>query len=371
MKHLSVMFKPASSLCNMRCKYCFYADVSSLRDVTSYGIMSQQAADEMIANIFCDMERGDRLTLAFQGGEPTLAGLDFFRHFTAEVDRYRDKGVELASALQTNGLLLDDDWCAFLKERNFLVGLSLDGPAAYHDANRVDAERKGTFQRLIETKKRLDRHGVDYNVLMTLTGALARHPQQVWRFMEEQDLRFVQMTPCLGPLDHQSSTYALTPERYAAFYRTFFDLWFQSYQRGVYRSVKLFDDIVNLMAHGQCNACGLLGRCQAQMVVEADGSVYPCDFYVLDEYNVGNLRTQRLREVWEAAQKSGFTSRPREPLTLCGTCPYRSICGGGCQRMHREVFYGPNDTACGHRMFLDHAMPRLQQVAMMARRAAR
>ena len=115
MQHISVMLKPASSLCNMRCKYCFYADVSSLRDVASYGVMTEETAHSVLSNIFCDLEVGDALTLAFQGGEPTLAGLDFFRDFVREAGRLAAKGVRVSYALQTNGLLLDDGWCAFLR----------------------------------------------------------------------------------------------------------------------------------------------------------------------------------------------------------------------------------------------------------------
>ena len=366
MKQLSVMLKPASSLCNMRCKYCFYADVSSLRDVSSYGLMKE--SDAIIANIFRDLERGDILTLAFQGGEPTLAGLPFFQHFVQQVSRYESLGVRVSYALQTNGLLLDDAWCAFLKKHGFLVGLSIDGPSAYHDANRLDDTRKGTFRRVLEVKQRLDHFGIEYNVLMTLTKTLARHPQQVWRFMEEQDLHFVQMTPCMGPMNQAETPYALTPERYASFYIALFDLWYQSYQKGIYRSVKLFDDLVNLLAVGQCNACGLVGSCQTQIVVEADGGVYPCDFYVLDEWRVGNLCQESLRQVWDQAQKSGFLTREREPLALCQQCPYRSMCGGGCRRMRREVYYAPGAAACGHRIFLDAVIDRLRQLAALHQR---
>ena len=366
MKQLSVMLKPASSLCNMRCKYCFYADVSSLRDVSSYGLMKE--SDAIIANIFRDLERGDILTLAFQGGEPTLAGLPFFQHFVQQVSRYESLGVRVSYALQTNGLLLDDAWCAFLKKHGFLVGLSIDGPSAYHDANRLDDTRKGTFRRVLEGKQRLDHFGIEYNVLMTLTKTLARHPQQVWRFMEEQALHFVQMTPCMGPMNQAETPYALTPERYASFYIALFDLWYQSYQKGIYRSVKLFDDLVNLLAVGQCNACGLVGSCQTQIVVEADGGVYPCDFYVLDEWRVGNLCQESLRQVWDQAQKSGFLTREREPLALCEQCPYRSMCGGGCRRMRREVYYAPGAAACGHRIFLDAVIDRLRQLAALHQR---
>ena len=255
-----------------------------------------------------------------------------------------------------------------MKKHGFLVGLSIDGPSAYHDANRLDDTRKGTFRRVLEVKQRLDHFGIEYNVLMTLTKTLARHPQQVWRFMEEQDLHFVQMTPCMGPMNQAETPYALTPERYASFYIALFDLWYQSYQKGIYRSVKLFDDLVNLLAVGQCNACGLVGSCQTQIVVEADGGVYPCDFYVLDEWRVGNLCQESLRQVWDQAQKSGFPTREREPLALCEQCPYRSMCGGGCRRMRREVYYAPGAAACGHRIFLDAVIDRLRQLAALHQR---
>ncbi|MDL2293908.1 radical SAM protein, partial [Ruminococcaceae bacterium OttesenSCG-928-D13] len=126
MKRLSVMLKPASSLCNLRCRYCFYADVSSMRGVPNYGIMSDDTAREVIGNIYRDLEDGDEITLAFQGGEPTLAGLDFFKSFVAEAERQPVR-ARVNWALQTNGVLLDRDWCAFLREKRFLVGLSLDG----------------------------------------------------------------------------------------------------------------------------------------------------------------------------------------------------------------------------------------------------
>lgn len=364
------MLKPASSACNLRCKYCFYADVSAARAVHSYGLMGRDTVRQVLSNIFADLVLGDHLTLAFQGGEPTLAGLDFFRHVTSTVSELTAPGITISYALQTNGTLLDDQWCDFLKRNDFLVGLSMDGPAAYHDANRIDAAGNGTFHSVLEAKRCLDKWGVAYNVLMTLTGSLARHPQQVWRFILEQGLEFVQFTPCLGAFGAENDPYALTPQRYAAFYTAMFDKWDAHYRSGHYVSIKLFDDLVNLLAFGQCNACGLLGQCQRQIIVEADGSVYPCDFYVLDEYRAGDLSKQTLREVYEAPEMTKFLSRPRESLPLCAECPYRSICGGGCQRMHHEVFYRPGDCICGHRQLLDAIGPRLMELARLSRQAA-
>ena len=366
MKNLTVMLKPASSACNMRCRYCFYADVSSLRDCRSYGIMAEDTLKRVLDHIFSSLAPGDRLNLAFQGGEPSLAGLDFFRNLVEQV-KVRAKGIRVDYAFQTNGLILDEDWCRFLKENKFLVGLSLDGYAKNHNACRPDVHGEGTFSRILETKQRMDRMGVEYNILTVLTGELARHPQQVWRFLEEQKIQYVQFIPCLGPLEEAGSPWALTPKRYAEFYSALFDRWYEAFRKGNYISVKLFDDLARLLAFGECNACGLLGFCQPQLIVEADGSVYPCDFYVLDEYRMGNLASEPLDSFWPEKAKP-FLERQKEAMPLCQSCPYRRMCSGGCERMRREVCYAPGENLCGHKMLLDRIYPRLREIAAMIRR---
>lgn len=366
MKHISVMLKPASSLCNLRCRYCFYADVSDSRDVRSFGVMERDTARRILENIFSRTEAGDAVTLAFQGGEPTLAGLDFFRYFTAEAERLRGK-TKLSYALQTNGTLLDEDWCRFFKAHDFLIGLSLDGMQAVHDANRVDAAGKGSYARVRAAKALLEKHGVEYNVLAVLSNALARHPQQVWSFLCREDVRYVQFIPCLGGLDGGASRYSLTPERFATFYTQLFRLWSADFERGNYRSVKLFDDLINLLVDGSRNACGLTGQCQPQIVVEADGGVYPCDFYALDEYRVGSLADSPIDELYGKEAMGDFRARPTEKLALCEDCPYAPICGGGCPRMRREVCGAPDAKSCGYRMFLESALDRMQLYAARER----
>lgn len=359
----SIMIKPVSSVCNMCCKYCFYADISRLRTVPSFGIMSKETTDAVLEHIFADLDPGDALSFVFQGGEPTVAGLGFFSHFVEETGKYQHKGVYVQYALQTNGLVLDEEWCAFLKKHNFLVGLSLDGPAEYHDSNRLDSAGKRTFRRVMKAKLEMDRFGVDYNVIMVLTSQMARHSRRVWRFIQEQKIDYVQFIPCLGDLEKNNSLCALTPQRYAEFYTGLFDLWLQSYQQGAYVSIKLFDDLVGLLARGRCSTCGLLGQCQPQLIVEANGSVYPCDFYVLDCYQMGNLSEEFLHAVYESQVMLDFLRRERADIPLCENCPYKAFCGGGCPRMQYEVFYRPGDAFCGHRAFLDYSIGGLQEIA--------
>ena len=184
MKNIALMIKPASSRCNLRCRYCFYAEVSERRDCRSYGLMRRDTAGRIIENIFRDLERGDSVTLAFQGGEPTVAGLDFFRFFAEKVEAVRGE-VRVSWALQTNGTLLDEDWCAFLKKKDFLVGLSLDAMQASHDENRVDAEGKGTFARVSAARALLESE-TDFTAILAMNDSVA---MGVYRALADRGLR--------------------------------------------------------------------------------------------------------------------------------------------------------------------------------------
>lgn len=368
MKTIHLMLKPASSLCNMRCGYCFYSDVAAARNTPSYGLMSDAAAESMLKMIEQDLEPGDRVHFAFQGGEPTLAGLPFFRNFVSRVSQW--KGIEVSYALQTNGLLLDAQWCRFLKEHRFLVGLSLDLLHEAHDAARVDAHGQGTYGRAVEVLALLKAHGVDCNVLCTLTSTVARQAQQVWDRLTALDIEYTQFTPCLGPLDGSvPSPYALTPQLFASFYTRLFSYWYGDFQKGKRRSIKLFDDIVNLLVLGRPTGCGMTGSCQAQLVVEADGSVYPCDFYCLDSYRLGNLTHQSISQLLNAPALDAFLKRPHSQPQLCRQCPYQRFCGGSCKRMQKEICCSGDERFCGYRSFLEQCGNTLFVLAQQIRRS--
>lgn len=351
MKHFSLMIKPASALCNLRCQYCFYADVAASRQVLSYGIMDDPTATAVVANLFAAVEEGDAVTIAFQGGEPTLAGLSYFRHFVRQVQA-RKGNVRVSYALQTNGMALDEEWCAFLARNNFLVGLSLDGYAEIHNRFRLDANGKGTFAPVLAAKHLMDRTGVEYNVLCTLTNELARHPQKVWSFILDENVQYIQFTPCLGKLESGEDPWALRPQRFHSFYTGLFPFWKEALCNNRYISVKLFDDIVNLFVRREVTSCGLDGRCQMQHVVEGDGSVFPCDFYVLDEYSGGNLARLTWREADEQLVATGFLNSRKHLPGACTGCRYLVVCQGGCKRMEKAM-YVDETGFCGYRSLLD------------------
>lgn len=365
-RHYSIMFKPASSLCNMRCRYCFYNDVSSLREVRSYGIMSYDLVDDFLKRIHEELNDYDSLNIAFQGGEPTIAGLDWFKHFVSGINKWSKK-IRVSYAFQTNGLLLDDKWALFFQENHFLLGISFDMLKDIHDDTRIDDKREGTYKKVKNAMDLLDKYHVEYNVLCTLTNPLARYPKKVYDKIREYDIRYIQFTPCLGELeDDRDNVFALTPKRFGEFYKKIFDLWYDDFTKGNYYSIKMIDDIVNLLSRGELTACGINGRCQPQIVIEANGDVYPCDFYCLDDYKLGNISELSLDEIFHLSS-SHFSKNPKPLPKLCNTCPFMKMCHGNCIRMRSSICLKDDDKYCGYADFLRYSYDRLRIIALRER----
>jgi uncharacterized protein len=321
----------------------------------------------IIDNTFKDLEGGDEVTFAFQGGEPTLAGLKWFEDFTAQVSRVHGGDIKVRYAFQTNGLLLDQDWAAFFKKNNFLVGLSLDGSKGLHDKNRLDGDDRGSWERVMGAKRLLDENRVDYNILCVLTNELAGESEKIWAFILREKIAYIQFIPCLEGLPDDSLSggaegfQGLRPPRFAQFYSRLFSLWLKELEGGRYISVKLFDDTANYFFKGLVSSCGINGRCSPQFVVEADGGVYPCDFYVLDSYKTGDLTCQRPEEIFNSPAARGFWGEGKTgeaPARPCGDCAYQNLCRGGCKRMRKTMYYGEGNF-CGYRSFLDKCLRRL------------
>ncbi|WP_300692672.1 radical SAM protein [uncultured Oscillibacter sp.] len=338
MKNLSLLIKPASSLCNMHCKYCFYADIASSREIASYGIMSQETVYQILTTTKKDLLPGDHLTIAFQGGEPTLVGLDFFKGFFAIADDIL-RGIEVHYAFQTNGLLLDKNWCEVLLERKVLMGLSLDGPAGMHNAQRPDSVGKGTYNRVCASMGLLRRYGVPFNILAVLTSASAKHPSSFWNWLLKENVQYVQFIPCLNDLNaSERSPYALTPTLFRDFYRQLFPMWVRSMEAGHFISVKFFDDLINLYLAGRTTACGITGHCTVQYVVEANGDVFPCDFYALDSYRMGSLLEGKPSDLFRKGEFFLTDGRVYFQTEPCNRCLYRTSCGGGCKRLKESMY---------------------------------
>ena len=363
MPPLSILIKPASSACNLRCAYCFYADEASARAVPNYGLMAQTVSHALIEKAAGAAEGS--ITFLFQGGEPTLAGLDFYRDFTAYVKRTVPGDLAVQYAIQTNGILLDEGWCRFFQENRFLVGLSLDGTRACHDRFRRDGAGKGTYDRVIKAARLLERAGVEYNVLTVVTGYLARHIQSVFSALCGGGFRFQQYIPCLDPLEEErgGQGYSLSPGQYEEFLKTLFDLWFRELELGRYWSIRYFDNLVWMLKGHAPEQCSMRGCCGLQYLVEADGSVYPCDFYGLDQYRLGNILANSWVELDRARETLGFVETSLRVPEECKNCQWYPLCRNGCRRDRLETAEGlsRNYYCQAYAGFFSYALPRLRR----------
>lgn len=324
MPPVNVLIKPASSACNMTCAYCFYRDVASHRQEGFQGMLSPRLMEEVVAGAMEFAEHS--CSFLFQGGEPTLAGLDFYRQVVELVKKHEKPGVKVSYAIQTNAFRLDEEWCAFFKEHDFLVGVSLDGPAELHNLNRTDPAQNGTFNDVMRSVALLKKHGVTFNILCVLTGKNARSIERIYRFFRKQGLDHIQFIPCLEPLGQERGRerYHLSVEEYGEFLIRVFDLWFQDLLSGQYVSIRHIDNWLQILLGGQPEACGMVGRCSIQFVVEGDGGVYPCDFYVLDELRLGTVGENSFAEMAQSAAARQFCSVRRRcrrsAPAAAGTC---------------------------------------------------
>ncbi len=372
MPPIHLLIKPASGSCNMRCRYCFYTDEMEARSCANYGFMSLDTLQAVVLRALQTAEGS--VTFAFQGGEPTLVGLDFYRALVRMVAQHNTRGLAVQYALQTNGLVIDDLWAAFLAENRFLVGLSLDGPPQLHDANRLDAAGQGTHARVLAAARTMQRHGVEFNILTVVTSALARSGRKIWNYYEKNGFDWLQFIPCLAPLDGEDTPWTLSAARYGQFLKDTFDCWYDAALRGRPISERSFDNWLGMLA-GRCpESCGMSGVCSHQYVLEADGSVYPCDFYVLDGLRLGNLVTDSFADIETTRQALGFVeaSRPIHP-DCCG-CKWQPLCRGGCRR-HREPLQTPdglpgkNRFCEAYQQFFPYAIARLERMATAVRNA--
>ena len=368
MPPINILIKPASSACNMACKYCFYRDVAEHREQAFEGMLSLQKMERVIR---AGMEYADHsCSFAFQGGEPTLAGLDFYRGVVELQKKYARSGVEIHNAIQTNGMLIDEEWAVFLAENRFLVGLSLDGPAELHNLNRLDTVGEGTFNRVMRAARLMEKHGVEFNILCVVTGRNARSVEKIYRFYRRQGFRWLQFIPCLDSLEQQrgEEKYHLSAENYGDFLIRLFDLWYEDLQRGEYISIRHLDNWLSILLGGQPEACSMTGQCAVQFVVEGDGGVYPCDFYVLDEWRMGTVGESSFAEMQRGEVAARFIQASLRVPDKCRRCRWYGLCRNGCRRNRMTLLDGEIDRNCyceAYQRFFSQREKQLMQAARL------
>ena len=359
MPNLSLLIKPVSGACNLRCRYCFYLDESARRQTACFGTMSETTLQTLVRRAFAYAD--GPVSFAFQGGEPLLAGKSFYRQVLALQKQYNTRCLPVTNALQTNGTLLDDDWAELFAQGQFLVGISLDGPASLHDRYRVDAAGAATHARALQGAELLKKHGVPYNILCVVTQQIAA-PDTVFDALAPHG--YLQFIPCLDALDGQPGEFSLQPEAYGRFLVRTFDRYEGAWHSGRPVSIRAFDNWVGMLLGHPPESCGMSGRCGHYYVIEADGSVYPCDFYVLDEWRLGNIGETGLADMQNSETAKRFVRQSLAIPEECKTCQWFGLCRNGCRR-DRDILpngvIGQNIYCMAYKKFFSERFRQLAQ----------
>jgi uncharacterized protein len=362
-KPFSLLIKPASADCNLRCTYCFYFDKYRLYPESSVHRMDRKTLDRVISSYMSTPQ--PLYAFGWQGGEPTIMGVEFFKEVVSLQQKYGKKGSVVSNGLQTNGTLLDDSFAKLLHEYNFLVGLSLDGPAYIHDKYRKDAGQEGTHHKVISAIDCLNRNKVEFNILTLVNEANVGHAKEVYNYLCDMGLFFHQYIPCVE-FDEGGNMlpFAITGDAWGDFLCELFDEWLKT---GVFKvSIRLFDSLLEFMMYGNYSTCTMAGDCRHYFVVEHNGDIYPCDFFVDPKLKLGNI----MDTGWETFQNSSlygaFGQQKNEWNHLCNSCPHLMYCSGDCLK-HR-IYAGNNPKniswlCSGWKKFYDHAIPKLKELA--------
>ena len=366
MQPLNVMIKPSSGNCNMKCDYCFYCDEMENRKQQLYGFMTEETLKNVIRKtMLC---AGGHISYAFQGGDPLLRGKEFFEKVIEYQKRYNKNCITVANALQTNGYLIDDDWCRFFKENNFLIGVSVDGTREIHDCYRHSKSGEDTYDRIENNIRLLDKYGVDYNILTVVTDKIAKNIKEIYFDYEKHGWRYQQYIECLDPMgeEYGMKPYSLKPEVFGQYMTELFELWYEDWKRGRQPYIRKFENYIGILAGYYPESCEQRGICGMQTVVEADGSVYPCDFYMLDEYYLGNFNKDRLMDIDKKRTEIGFIERSKMISEECKVCKYYKVCRGGCQRSKEYHTYetGYRSYFCeGYKIFFKNCLDKMMEMA--------
>ncbi len=349
MSGFHLMAKPFGPICNLRCEYCFYFDhEKSLTPLDGY-----RMPDEILRAYirkYIELNAGaPEVAFAWQGGEPTMLGLDFFKK-VIQIQLSYAGNTPITNAIQTNGTLLNDEWCEFLAKHNFLVGLSIDGPAKIHDRYRVSAGGKPTHAKVLKSLKLLQKHGVDFNILACINRESEKQPMEVYNFFKKQGAQFIQFIPIVERMpDDQASAaglrlsgpgstspvteWSVTPEGYANFMNTVFDAWVRNDVGQV--MVMNFEWALNCWIGNESPICHFAPECGRSLIMEHNGDIYSCDHFVYPEYKVGNI-TDDIRQIMNQPRQQEFGQKKAEISEQCQNCWALFACNGGCPK-HRFV----------------------------------
>ena len=340
-KAFHLLAKPTGAACNLDCAYCFFLDKALLYPNSKFR-MSDTVLEQYLKQLI-ESHQTDRVTVAWQGGEPTLMGLDFYRRAMALEEKYRRPGMTFLNTLQTNGTLLNEEWCEFFKEHNFLIGLSIDGPRELHDIYRLDKGGRPTFDKVIRGLRLLQQHGIEYNLLTTINRVNADYPLEVYRFLRDEAgtdwMQFIPVVERINPngrrLYQKGNTVSersVLPEQFGLFLSTIFDEWVRNDVGRVY--VQTFEAAIrHWMGLSSSGMCVFNETCGQGLAIEHNGDLYACDHFVEPDYLLGNIRDEHMIELVASEQQLKFGADKRDTLPqYCLECDVRFACHGECPK---------------------------------------
>jgi len=338
---IHVLAKPSGATCNLACSYCFFLDKELLYPDSKFR-MSEETLEAYIQQLI-EAHRSSEVTVAWQGGEPTLMGVDFYRRAIEFQEKYRKPRMTFENTIQTNGTLLDDEWCQFFKENNYLVGISIDGPQHLHDAHRVDKGGQGTFDKVMRGLRLLQKHGVEYNVLMTVNRLNADHPREIYRFLrDEVGTKWIQFIPVIERVNPDGyniyqvgdtvTNRSVRPEQFGRFLIQVFDEWIREDVGEMF--VQTFEAAArNWMGLGSSGMCVFEETCGLGLALEHNGDLYSCDHFVEPDYMLGNIKEDHMLQLVSSDQQTKFGLDKRDSLPrYCLDCDVRFACHGECPK---------------------------------------
>jgi len=369
MRPFSLLVKPASADCNLRCRYCFYLDRAELYPDTKRHRMPDYVLDRMLSTFLRTPQ--PQHSIGWQGGEPTLMGVDFFKQVTDLEQRYGRPGSSVSNGLQTNTTLIDDEWAKHLAQYQFLVGVSIDGPPEVHNKYRVFVRGRGAHADVMKGLEALKRNRVEYNVLTLVSQSNVRQPREIYRYLrDELGVLFHQYIECVE-FDGQDGLqpYAVNGREWGDFLCGIYDEWIGSGDtRRV--SVRLFDSIMTMLVDGYANVCAMGTDCRQYLLIEHNGDVYPCDFYVRPDLKLGNVMENDWEQMLESDLYREFGARKRQWNEKCEGCPYLRYCAGCCPKNRPGQGEDPTRLSAlceGWLQFYEHAIPRFENLAQEIR----
>lgn len=380
----NLLAKPTGPVCNLDCAYCYYLEKEKMYPGTSNFRMSEETL-EVFTRKYIHEQPGPEVTFVWQGGEPALLGLDYYKTALRFQKKY-GSGKQIHNSFQTNGVLLNDEWCQFFRENNFLIGISIDGPEKLHDAYRLNKGGKGTFSKVVRGIELLKKHKVDFNTLTVVNDINSEKPLEVYHFLKQIGSGFIQFIPIIEYIsaDHspeklslvlpehktkkeaELAPWSVRPLKFGKFLSAIFDEWVKK-DVGRY-FVQIFDATLANEAGVPAGICVFNERCGDALAIEHNGDIYSCDHFVYPEYKLGNINTSTLKKMLLLPEQQKFGDDKYDTLPLqCKQCDVYKYCRGECPKNRflttQSGEQGLNYLCEGYKLFFRHVKPYMRFMA--------